>query len=104
MPPSRHGAGGGVPNVGGVFRDGPIAGEFTRAGYIRDGHSRPGVRIFVQFAEPLLGLGIRRQISQVHEIVPSTEQRFADWRKYPWLVAAKVIALENQIQSLPRLW
>src|SRR5262245_33200828 len=56
-----------IPNLGGVLRDGSIAGELSGASHIDDGLARPGLRIGVQLAEALLGLRVRSQVRQVHE-------------------------------------
>src|SRR5688500_13553419 len=51
-----------VPNVGGVFGDGAIAGEPSGSGHIENGFTGPRVRIGVQLADALMSIGVRRQI------------------------------------------
>src|SRR5262245_14034182 len=46
-----------VPDSGSILRDGAITGELSGAGDVENGLTRPGLRIGVQFAEFLLGLG-----------------------------------------------
>lgn len=42
------------PDVGSVFGDGAVSGEFTRASHIQDRFASPGILVAVQLKQPLV--------------------------------------------------
>src|SRR5262245_41318155 len=48
-----------LPDLRRVVSDGAVAGELAGTGHVDDRLARPGVRVGVQLAESLLGLGVR---------------------------------------------
>src|SRR5262249_13254115 len=90
------------PNVRSIFSNGAVAGKFSGARHVQDGHPRPGVRVGIKLREPLVRLKVALQVRQVHVEVSACEERLPQRFEGAWLVTAKVVG-EDEVQSRSRL-
>src|SRR5215469_1814064 len=65
------------PDLTSVFRNSPVAGELSRAGYVQNCSTCPFVRFGVQGANRLLHLYIRGEVRQMHVAVAVRQKSVA---------------------------
>src|SRR5919201_5390744 len=74
-----------LPDVGGVLRDGAVAGELAGVAHIEDRLAHPRVGLCVQGADLFLGLDVCRQVGEVPIVVAVREEHVPDRGKDPRL-------------------
>src|SRR5208282_485783 len=89
-----------MPNLSSVFRNCPVAREFSRACDVENALLRPIVLGAIEFAEPLVGLKIGPQVGQVHVEIAVRQQRIAQRLENASLVATEMIG-KDQIERFP---
>ena len=80
-----------APDLLRIFRDRPVARELARGGNIENDLVRPIVGLAVERAELTVGPKVRRQVSQVHELVAVGQERAAQRLEDSRLIRAEMI-------------
>src|SRR5215469_4950025 len=87
----------GVPDLGGILRDRPVARELARTRHIQYCLARPFVSVGIQLGQPVVGLKIRSEIREMHVVVAMCYQCIVNRSEYAGFIAAEIVC-GDQVQ------